>query len=769
MAETAREKRATVVAFAGTLGLSMLIAACKEAPWDMIGVVPPANAGASFAQLHSAMGTTADEVLIPTLDRVEVCAELTDGSLLVGEGEITAGKAAGGQGTAPSIRRVFLISGPTLPRPQEIVGRTDFRPTPEVLAALARADAIVIGPGSLYTNLIPTLLIREINEAIRQSPARKILICNLMTQPNQTEGYSVADHVRVIHKHCGFRLDYVLAHHDGSISPEVLERYRSTSAQVVRPELVANDDSHVSIFPGTPQEMALVEGAILIQRDLAAEVLERDPATLEERLVIRHDPARLGDALRALLHDLALQEQLSVSRAIFREYDIRGVVGSELTTTVLESMGRAFGTYMQRRTGRRQIVIGRDVRPSSAPFGEAAIAGLMASGCEVLDIGQVPTPLTSFAINHFWVDGAVQVTASHNPAEFNGLKLQVGMEALAGPELQKVERLIASGAFASGEGSRLARDVIYPYLNFIQHKVRVERRLKVALDAGNGSAGPVAVRMMRELGCDVVPLYCEPDGTFPNHAPDPSEAENLHELAETVVREGCDVGIAYDGDGDRLGLVDERGEIVPIDVMLLLYAREALRRGPGKAVYEVRCSEMLFDGVRKYGGIPVMARCGNTSILPRMQQERAVIGGELSGHIFFNDPPIEHDDALYASALLLEYLDRHGGPLSEMMGELLEGLPRYVSSPELRIDCPDYIKWDVVDAVREAFATRHPVIDIDGARIYFDTKDWALIRASNTSPKLSLRFEALDEARLQRMKDEVRAELQRHLPAVKPF
>jgi phosphomannomutase/phosphoglucomutase len=750
-------RRPKVVAFAGTQGLAMLLSACKEAPWDTIGVVPPANAGASFAQLHSSIGASADEVLIPTLDRVEVCALLSNGAQLIGESAITLGQEGA------HIERVTLMS--------EVMGKpsSDFRPTPEVLAALAEADAIVIGPGSIYTNLLPTLLIREINEAIRKSNARKIYVCNLMGQPNQTEGYSIADHVRAVQKHCGFRLDYVLAHSGGSISPEVLERYRNASAHLVVPQLVTSDDSQVAIFSDTPQEMILIEGAILLERDLATEIMQQDPLTGEERLVVRHDPAKLGQALRTLLHDLALQEQLSVSRAIFREYDIRGIVGSELTTTALESMGRAFGTYIQRRSGRRQVVIGHDVRPSSAPFSEAATRGLIASGCEVIDIGQVPTPLTSFAVNHFWVDGAVQITASHNPTEFNGLKLQVGMEALAGEELQKVERLIASGAFASGEGSRIVRDVAYPYLNCILHKVALSKRFKVALDAGNGASGPLAVRLMRELGNEVVPIYCDPDGSFPNHPPDPNEAENLAELADLVVREGCDVGIGFDGDGDRIGIVDEKGAVVPPDVYLLLYTREALRKGPGKAVFEVRCSETLFDGVRKYGGIPVMSKCGNTSILPRMQRERAVIGGELSGHIFFNDPPFEFDDALYAAALLLQYMDHDRRPLSEMLSELLDGLPRYVSSPELRIDCPDYLKADVVNAVRDAFASRYRVIDIDGARIYFGESDWALIRPSNTSPKLSLRFEGLTGASMERMKAEMLAELRQLLPDVRPF
>ena len=752
MPGSSKDKRAKVVAFAGTQGLSMLLTAYRDAPWEVVGVVPPANAGASFAQLHSTLHASADEVLIPTLDRVQVCAELSDGSQAMGEAAILRGKSGA------TIRHVFLVS--------ETIGgpSSDFRPTPEVLAALAETDAIIIGPGSLFTNLIPALLIKEINEAIRASKARKIFICNLMTQPNQTDGYSVADHVRMIHKHCGFRLDYILAHHGRTISDEVLNRYRSSSSVPVEPPpLVAQDDSLVAIFPDTPQEMVLIDGAILMRRELATEVLEPDPLTGQDHLVVRHDPARLGDALRAVLHDYALQEQLSVSRAIFREYDIRGIVGSELTATAVASMGRAFGTYMQRRTGRQQIIVGRDVRTSSASFARAVIKGLVASGCEVIDIGQVPTPLTSFAVNHFWVDGAVQVTASHNTAEFNGLKLQVGMEALSGQELQKVERLIARGAFATGAGNRRVRDVVYPYMNCILHKVHLKRSLKVGVDAANGVCGPLAVRLLRELGCEVVPLYCDPDGTFPNHPPDPVEPANMAELAALVMSAGCDVGIGLDGDGDRIGLVDERGEVVSPDIYLLLYAREALRNGPGKAVFEVRCSELLFDGLRKYGGIPVMARCGNTFVQSRMQQERAVIGGELSGHIFFNDPPFEFDDAIYAAALLLSYMDRESRPLSEMLAELVEGLPQYVSSPEIRLNCPDYSKWDVVDAVRDAFTSSYRVIDIDGARVYFDDGSWALVRASNTSPKLSLRFEGRTLEMVEWMKAAMRTELAKHL------
>ncbi len=746
-------KRPKVVIFAGTSGLAMLLRVRRQVPWDVVGVVPPANAGAAFARLHADLGTTADEVLIPTLDTVRVCAELEDGSVLYGEAAIARG------GSAP-IRRVFLVSE------SSDAPSTDFRPTPQVIKALEEADAIVIGPGSLFTNLIPALLIKEINETIRKSSARKIFVCNLMTQPNQTDGYSVADHVRAIQSHCGFRLDYVLANKGNGISEAVLERYRSAAAQPVESEWVVTDESQVVIFAGTPQQVTMVEGAILIEDNLANEHLEADERSGELKLMVRHDPTRLSAAILTLLQDYALQRQLAVSRAIFREYDVRGVVGVELNAGAMETMGRAFGTYVQRRTGRRRIAIGYDARRTSRPFHEATIKGLLATGCEVIDLGQVPTPLVSFAVNHLFVDGAVQVTASHNPAEFNGLKLQVGADPLAGEELQHVERLIARRAFIGGRGHLTTADIITPYRQCIQQKIRPARPLKVVIDAGNGVSGPLAVQVIRELGCQVIPLYCEPDGSFPNHPPDPADAANLSDLAAAVVEHGADVGVAFDGDGDRIGIVNERGKVVPPDRYLLLYVREALRDGPAKVVFEVRCSEALFAGVVKYGGIPIMSRCGNTSILPRMRRERAVLGGELSGHVFFNDPPIDFDDALFAACRLIEYIAAADRPLSEMLDDTWADLPQYISSPEIRIPCPDFRKFEVVDKVRQAFISRYRVIDLDGARIYFDDESWALIRASNTQPRLSLRFEARTERRLNEMKEEIRKELARYLPGV---
>jgi phosphomannomutase/phosphoglucomutase len=693
------EERPKVVILAGTSGLAMLMRNRHQVPWEVLGVVPPANAGATFARLRAALGVTAEEVLIPTLDTVRVCAELEE--------------------------------------------ETDFRTTPDVIRALEDADAIVIGPASLFTNLIPTLLIKEINETMRKSQARKIYVCNLMTEPNQTQGYSVADHVRAIQTHCGFRLDYVVANKGDGISEAVLERYRNQEAQLVEPEWVVTGNSQVVLFARTPQEVTTVEGAILVEHNLANERLEADENTGERKIMVRHDPARLSTAILDLLQNYALQRSLSVSRAIFREYDVRGVVGVDLSAGAMETMGRAFGTYVQRRTGRRRVAIGYDARVTSQSFQEATIKGLLISGCEVIDLGQVPTPLVSFSVNHLFVDGAVQVTASHNPAEFNGLKLQVGADPVAGEELQNVERLIAHRAFTSGHGHLAHADVITPYRHCLQSKVRLARPLKVVVDAGNGVNGPLAV-----------------------HPSDPAEEANLQDLVRLVRDNSADIGVAFDGDGDRIGIVDERGEIVLPDHYLLLFARQALRAGPAKVVFEVRCSEALFDGILKYDGIPVMSKCGNTAILPRMRQEKAVLGGELSGHVFFSEPPIDFDDALFAACRLVEYMSESDQPLSEIVAETWSGLPEYLSSPELRIPCPDFRKAEIVDKVRQTFIDKYRVIDIDGARIYFEEGAWALVRASNTQPRLSLRFEARTEKQLSSIKGEMRRELLKYLPEV---
>ena len=735
-----------VVVFAGTEGLSMLLRISKEVPWRFTGVVPPIGSGAAFAKLRRGLGTSGEEVLFPTTDKVQVNAELEDGTILAGESQILWRE------DGRSISRVWLEStaddGPGAP----------VAASPELIEALAAADAVVIGPGSLYTNIIPTLLVPEVNQILKKGLARKIFVCNIMTQPNVTEGYSVADHVRAIQNSCGFRLDYVLVSRSEQIGDSVLARYRSVSAEPVRSVPVVKDDTHIILFEDTPEELVLVEGALLIERDLVQEVVEKGPNDTE-KVVLRHDPLKLAHSVSGILRDYAFQAKLAASRAVFKEYDIRGVADADLTTGAIQTIGRAFGTYIQRTTGRNKIVVGRDVRVSSERFFDAVTDGLLSTGCRVLDIGVVPTPALSFAQESTLADGAVMVTASHNPAEFNGLKLQVGPYPLAGEGLQHVERLIAKNQYETGKGSMEKMDVLPQYAKCIRDRIHLNRQVKVVVDGGNGTAGLLACKLLADLGCDVVPLYCEPDGRFPNHEPDPLVEANVAELKAVVASERAEIGIGFDGDGDRLGVVDERGAMVLPDKYVALLAREFLAAGPAKIVLDVRCSQALVDDIAGHGGIPVMTRCGNAYILQKMRQENAVLGVELSGHVFFNDPPLNFDDALLAAGKLIEYVSKAKRPLSELVGEL----PRYYTSPEMRIPCPETEKFSIVEAIKESFIQTHEVIDIDGARVGFEG-GWALVRASNTQPVLSVRMEGRTEQDLRRIQDSVTSRIAQFLP-----
>lgn len=741
-------ERPRVVVFAGTDGLSMLLRIADELPWQIAGVVPPLDSGAAFAKLRSGLGTSGDEVLFPTTDKVQVCAELDDGRILRGEREMVSSHAG------VPIKKVWLRSKTGQGLEPAVIA------SPEIVEALESADAVVIGPGSLFTNIIPTLLVPETNEAVKKTSARKIFVCNIMTQPGLTDGYSVADHVRAIQNSCGFRLDYVLVSRTEEITDSVLSRYREASAEPVGSVPVVRDDTQIILFENTPEELVLVEGALLIERDLIQEVVE-EGSEGTERTVLRHDPVKLSAAVSGILRDYAFRAKLSASRAVFKEYDIRGVADADLTTGAIETIGRAFGTYIQRSTGRDKVVVGRDVRLSSERFFAAVTKGLLSTGCRVIDVGVVPTPVLSFALNSAFADGAVMVTASHNPSEFNGLKLQVGPYPLAGEALQHVERLIAKNQFQTGKGSMQEMDVLPTYMTCIREKTRVKRRLKVVIDGGNGTAGLLASELIGDLGCDVVPLYCEPDGRFPNHDPDPLVEENVRDLKAMVLAESADMGIGLDGDGDRLGVVDERGVMVLPDKYVALLAREVLATGPGKVVLDVRCSQALIDDIVSHGGIPFMTRCGNAYILRKMRQENAALGVELSGHVFFNDAPLDFDDALYAGCKLAEYISKMGRPLSELVAEL----PEYHSSPEMRIPCPDVQKFAIVEAVKESFMKTREVIDIDGARIKFDG-GWALVRASNTQPVLSVRMEGKTEDDLRRIEEIVTSRIARFLPSV---
>ncbi|MGH7545384.1 MAG: phosphomannomutase/phosphoglucomutase, partial [Gemmatimonadota bacterium] len=364
----------------------------------------------------------------------------------------------------------------------------------------------------------------------------------------------------------------------------------------------------------------------------------------------------------------------------------------------------------------------------------------------------VPTPVLYFAAHDLSSDGAVQVTGSHNPPEYNGLKLLAGPRSLYGPAIQAIRRRVDDSAFVEGAGSRsVDPNVLDRYVNEVSGKLTLRRPVSAVVDCGNGTASVVAVRLLERIGARVDPLYCESDGTFPNHHPDPTVDANLRDLVRRVRETRADVGIAFDGDGDRIGAVDELGTIVRGDVLLMVYAQDALRRGRAREViFDVKCSQALEEVVTAHGGVPVMWKTGHSLIKEKMRETGARLAGEMSGHMFFADDYYGYDDALYAACRLLDVLARARRPLSAVVAEF----PRYVSTPEIRVDCPEERKWEVVRAATEHFRARYPVVDVDGVRVRF-ADGWALVRASNTQPVLVLRCEARDEAALSRIRGEV--------------
>ncbi|MFB3886983.1 MAG: phosphomannomutase/phosphoglucomutase [Thermodesulfobacteriota bacterium] len=434
---------------------------------------------------------------------------------------------------------------------------------------------------------------------------------------------------------------------------------------------------------------------------------------------------------------------MRINPQIYREYDIRGVVDKDLTPDILRRLGQGFGTYMAKQ-GRLRLVVGRDGRLSSKPFGEALIQGLLSTGCDIVDIGLCPTPVYYFSIFHLDKDGGMMVTGSHNPPEFNGLKVSVGKSTIFGEEIQALARLTEKGEFIAGKGNLSDREIIQPYQDYMKKNIHLERNMKVVIDAGNGTAGVVAGPLLRDLGCEVEELYCRIDGRFPNHFPDPTIPENLRDLIDRVKKLRAHVGIGYDGDADRIGVVDDQGRIIWGDQLMILFAREILKHQIGATfVAEVKCSLNLFADIEKHGGKPILWKTGHSLIKEKMKEEKAVLGGEMSGHIFFADRYFGYDDAIYASCRLIEILSRTEKSLSQ----LLEDVPRTFITPEIRVDCPEEIKFKVVERVKEEVRKNYPIIDVDGVRVRFDD-GWGLVRASNTQPALVLRFEALTEKRL---------------------
>jgi phosphomannomutase/phosphoglucomutase len=430
--------------------------------------------------------------------------------------------------------------------------------------------------------------------------------------------------------------------------------------------------------------------------------------------------------------------------AVFREYDIRGIAEKDFTADFVVTLGQAYGTYARAR-GKKRVAVGRDCRLTSNSYAVALRQGLRSTGVDVVDVGTCPTPLLYFALHHYDLDGGIQVTGSHNPSDYNGFKICIGKITIHGEEIQELRKLIEQGTFTAGQGQEQSAPIIPPYQEFVIKQFgRLERKINVVIDAGNSTAGPVAPRIFRELGCQVTELFCELDGRFPNHHPDPTVPENLQHLIAAVKQTGAEVGVAYDGDADRLGLVDRHGHIIWGDEMLVLFARDILQQSPGATVVsEVKCSQRLFDDIARHGGTPVMWKAGHSLLKAKMRETGALLGGEMSGHIFFADRYFGYDDAIYASCRVMEILAKN----KKEVTELLADLPTSFTTPEIRVDCPDDIKFRLAEKVCERFRGKYDVVDIDGVRVKFPD-GWGLVRASNTQPVLVLRFEATTQERL---------------------
>jgi phosphomannomutase / phosphoglucomutase len=444
---------------------------------------------------------------------------------------------------------------------------------------------------------------------------------------------------------------------------------------------------------------------------------------------------------------------MKVRRNIFREYDIRGLVDTELTDETALGIAKAFGTYVQRH-GKKVLAVGRDVRLTSDRFAEIIHEGLISTGCELIDIGVVPSPLLYFSLFQLPVDGGVMITASHNPSEYNGFKLCFGTSSIYGQEIQKIRDMIEQEDFVTGKGSLKHHEgIIGTYISYILERIKLSRPINVAIDCGNGTASLVAPELIKALGCKPFELYCTPDGRFPNHHPDPTDPHNLVDLIAKVKENKMEAGLAYDGDSDRLGVVDDKGNILWGDQLLMIFARDSLKRNPGRTViFEVKCSMTLEDDIAKNGGVPIMWKAGHSLIKSKMKETHAALAGEMSGHLFFADEYFGYDDAIYASVRLLRILSEQKRPLSEF----LSNIPKTYSTPEIRVDCPDDKKFDVVTNVTEYYREKYPIIDVDGVRVKFPD-GWGLVRASNTQPALVLRFEAVTEEALKRIQSQVEA------------
>lgn len=448
---------------------------------------------------------------------------------------------------------------------------------------------------------------------------------------------------------------------------------------------------------------------------------------------------------------------MEINPNIFREYDIRGLVDKDLTPDVVETLGKGMGTYFRRRN-RREVAMGRDCRLSSPAYSEALAKGLLSTGCSVVDLGIIPTPLLYFAIYYKSFEAGIMITGSHNPPEYNGFKMMSGQDTLYGETIQEIYKLLKNDQIIKdAEGTRRICNVVPEYQDYVLKNISLKKKLKVVVDAGNGTGGVVAVPIFKKMGCEIVELYCEMDGRFPNHHPDPTLPDAMRDLIKKVRTTKADLGVAYDGDADRIGVVDDEGHLIWGDQLMIFFARDILKTNPGAAIIsEVKATKLLYEEIARLGGKPIMWKTGHSLIKKKIKEEKALLAGEMSGHLFFADRFFGFDDAIYSSARLLELLSRSDIKLSKM----LAGLPKTYSTPEIRIYATEEVKFKIVNEVRKELAQKYPVIDIDGVRAIFP-KGWGLVRASNTQAVLVLRFEAETEKDLAAIQAEVKGAVER--------
>ena len=444
-----------------------------------------------------------------------------------------------------------------------------------------------------------------------------------------------------------------------------------------------------------------------------------------------------------------------INPEIFRQYDIRGIAGKDMNEQDVELLGKGIGTYLQQQ-GNRYVAVGRDCRDSSESYSRQLIDGLNATGCRVVDIGICPTPVAYFAIRHLKTQGCVMVTASHNPAEYNGFKICSGVDSVFGDQIQEIRQLIEDQAFIQGEAAMDTFEILPAYIDYVINNISLKRPLRIGIDGGNGTGGLTAVPILKSLGCELHELYTDLDGTFPNHEADPTVAKNMTDLIALIKEKQLELGIGYDGDADRIGVVDSDGTLIYGDQLMIVFSREILSRKPGATfISEVKCSQTMYDDITKNGGNAIMWKTGHSMIKQKMKEVKAELAGEMSGHIFFSDRYMGYDDAVYATCRLLEILADTG----KSIGQLLADVPKTYNTPEIRVECADNIKFKVVEQVTDYFRKREDVIDIDGVRVLFGD-GWGLVRASNTQPALVLRFEAMNETRLTEIRQTVESALE---------